>query len=188
VETVQLLGLLAAAAFAGSSTPRPASLVAMAASFAAGLAVFLALPAAAGLPIVVVLGVALALARPNWPLVPAVAAGSTAAACVSVLTTAGIPLAVGVAASIGVVALAAALAALRRGFAPAKLRDEALLLVGVLALLAVVGGEVAAGWRSATAFAATPIAGDAPSGGFGLVAVVVVAVVLGGGYGWWTRR
>ena len=187
VETVQLLGLLAAAAFAGSGTPKPAALVAMAVSFVGCLAALAAIPTVE-LPVFVVAGVALALAQPEWPLVPAVAAGGSAAGSVSALTAAGLPLAVGIAAGAGIVALGAALAARRPGFAPAKVRDEALLLVGALALVLAVGSEVAAGWRSAAAFAATPLASEVPAGGFGLAAVVVAAIVLGGGYGWWKRR
>lgn len=132
---------------------------------------------------------ALALMRPRWlhVLAPA-AAGVSSAAWVSVMQLQGLPWPAAALAASAVALAAVGLAARRPGFATADVRDEALLLVALFALLLAVGPGVVDGWRSAVTLTAEPLAAGGPSVGPWLGATVVAAVLLGGAYSLWKRR
>jgi hypothetical protein len=129
-----------------------------------------------------------ALARPRWSLLPPVAAGIFAAAWISVLRGQGLPWLPAAVAAACLLATAAGLAARRRGFMSAELRDEALVLVAAFALLSSLGPDVVEGWRSAIALKAEPLAAAGPDVGPWLGATVVGSVLLGGAYTMWKRR
>lgn len=83
---------------------------------------------------------------------------------------------------------AAWLATRRPAFAPPALREEALLIVGALALVVATAPPVIEGWRSAAALTAEPLAEPPVAAGAGL-AVFLLACLAGGGlYALWRRR
>ncbi|HEY8429172.1 MAG TPA: hypothetical protein VIL20_12385, partial [Sandaracinaceae bacterium] len=67
-------------------------------------------------------------------------------------------------------------------------REEALLIVGALALVVATAPPVIEGWRSAAALTAEPLAEPPVAAGAGL-AVFLLACLAGGGlYALWRRR
>jgi hypothetical protein len=128
------------------------------------------------------------LARPQWTLLPGLAAGIAAAGWISILEAQGLPWLPGALAAAGLLAVGAGLAARRRGFMSAEVRDEALVLVASFALLLAVGPDVVDGWRSSVALKAGPLAAAGPQVGPWLGALVVGVVLLGAAYTAWKRR
>jgi hypothetical protein len=180
---------LAVAVFAGQADAARASLVAMPAALAVAGAAFAGLgaPDVSAMAFCVVAAGATALARPQWVLLPPLAAGLFAAAWSSVLRAQGLPWLPAVLLAVAVLLGARAVAARRAGFAPPELRDEALVVVASFGLLLAVGPDVVAGWRSAVSLKAEPLAGQ---GGVGpwLGALALGCVLLGGAYTAWKRR
>jgi hypothetical protein len=129
-----------------------------------------------------------ALTRPRWSPLPPMAAGLCAAAWISILQRQGLPWLPAALAAGCLLAAAVGLAASRRGFMSAELRDEALVLVAAFALLSSLGPDVVGGWRSAIALKAEPLAAAGPDVGPWLGAIVVGSVLLGGAYTMWKRR
>lgn len=185
-QALQLLCLLAAATFAALSAAQPRALVLLAVGAVLGAASSAIV--ATSLPLIIAVAAGVLLARPQWQLVPPIAAGLAAGAWTAMLATQGVPVIAALVVAVVAVSAAVWLAAHRPGFAPALLRDEALLVVGALAMVLAASDAVAEGWRAALNLAAVPLAGNEPKGGTGLVAVVVASVVLGGGYSLWKRR
>lgn len=186
-STTALLAALAAAVFAGLTPTRLVAFATLAASF---LATAVAVPpgaATALLPTAVFAAVVLKIVRPAWSFVVPVAAGIAASGWVSIVAAQGLPVMAAWAVA-GALLTTAAWLARRPGFAPALVRDEALLLLGVAGLVLAAGGEIMAGWRSAVALSGGPLEGGAPGIGAGLTAVVVAAVLAGCGWSWWKRR
>jgi hypothetical protein len=127
-------------------------------------------------------------ARPRWSLLSPVAAGLFAAGWTSILQGQGLPWLPATLVAGSVLAAAVGLAARRRAFMSAELRDEALVLVAAFALLLSLGPDVVEGWRSAVALKAEPLAAAGPDVGPWLGALVVASVLLGGAYTMWKRR
>ncbi len=132
---------------------------------------------------------AAAFLRPRWSWLPPVAGGAAAAGWISVLQAQGLPWLPAALAAAALLAVTVAVAKRRAGFLPDEMRDEALLVVGVFALLLATYPDVVEGWRSGLALMAEPL-GAAPGSGVGpwLVAVVLACVLLGGAYTAWKRR
>lgn len=185
-----LLAVLAAAVFGAQSARGALGAATLAASFAAAVLAFSTLvpPSPTTLGFCVVAAAVAALARPRWWWLPPVAAGLFAAAWISILEAQGLPWLPGALAAVGVLAAAALLAARRRGFMSAEMRDEALVIVAAFALLLAVGHDVVDGWRSSVALKAEPLAAAGPQVGPWLGALVAASVLLGGAYSLWKRK
>jgi hypothetical protein len=92
---------------------------------------------------------AVGLARPGWATVLAACGGALAGIWMSMLQFGGVPLPLAVVVAATPPALAAFFSCRRPGFAPAALREEALLVVLVLGVAVAAAPGVAAGWQSA---------------------------------------
>jgi hypothetical protein len=185
-----VLAALAAAVFGAQSAHGRAPAALLAATFAGAVFGFARLGEleTRTLGFCIVAAAVAGLVRPRWWLLPPVAGGLCAAAWVSILQSQGLPWLPALVAAGCLLAAAAALAARRRGFLPAELRDEALVLVAAFALLASLGPAVVEGWRAAVALKAEPLAAAGPDVGPWLGALVVASVLLGGAYTMWKRR
>jgi hypothetical protein len=113
-------------------------------------------PAAETLAGLVALAAALALAGPRHALAAAACGSALGGLWVCVLRSEGLPPWAAVLAAFVPLAVAA-WSARRPTFAAAGLREEALVLVAVLAIVVAVGAEALEGWRAATALRAAPI-------------------------------
>lgn len=189
LQAAGVLMALAAAVFAGQADGARASLAAMLAALALAGAAFVRLgaPDVSAIAFCVVAAGATALARPQWVLLPPLAAGLFAAAWISVLRAQGLPWLPAVLLAVSVSLAARALAARRAGFAPPELRDEALVVVAAFGLLLAIGPDVVDGWRSAVSLQAEPLAGQGDVGPW-LGALAFGCVLLGGAYTAWKRR
>lgn len=129
----------------------------------------------------------LALAWPRHWILTSLSAGALAGIWSTLFQAQGLPLAAALIVAAAVVALSAWLAARRPAFAPSLLRDEALLVVFVLAVAVAMAPEVLDGWR-----AALNLAVDARSAGQGVpawtLALSLVSFAFGGLYTLWSRR
>ena len=169
---------------------RGGAAIVLAGTFAGAVFAF----ARSGSPAVTTLGFCLlaaavtALTRPRWFLLPPLAAGFAAAAWISILEAQGLPWLPGAMAAVALLAVAVALAARRQRFMPAEVRDEALVLIALFALLLAVGPDVVDGWRSSIALKAEPLAAAGPQAGPWLGALVAAVVLLGAAYTAWKRR
>lgn len=126
--------------------------------------------------------------RPRWSMLPPIAGGAAAAAWISILRAQGLPWLPAALGATALLAGAIGLSKRRAGFMPDELRDEALVLVGVFALLLATGPDVVTGWRSGLALTAEPLAGPTSGAGPWLAALVLGCVLLGGAYAAWKRR
>lgn len=185
-----ILAGLAAAVFAAQCAGGRAVLAALLGSFAGAAFVFARLGAldVTALGFCLAAAAVAALARPQWRLLPPLAAGISAAAWISILQAQGLPWLPAAAVAVFVTAAAVVLAALRRGFVTADLRDEALVIVAAFALLLGLGPGVVEGWRSSVALQSEPLASAGPQIEPWLGALVIVTALLGGAYTIWKRR
>ena len=122
----------------------------------------------------------LVLLRPGWRLLAAAAAGSLSALWIDFLSDRGLDLAPATLLVAAVVGFSAWATARRPDFAPAGIREEALLAVCGLGLIVAVGPRLVAGWTSAAALNATPGAIQAPGPEGWVILVIVGAMALGG--------
>lgn len=138
--------------------------------------------------LVAVTGAAVALWKPRWAWAAVGCGGVMAAVWAAVLTAQGLPMPV---AYVPVVALAAASAGLamrRPGFAPPRLRDEALVLVAALALMLAASPAIVAGWDSAAALRAAPLGRPAFDSAAWAFVLAGVAVLFGVIHSLWRGR
>jgi len=129
-----------------------------------------------------------ALYKPQATRILATAAGVFGGLWVSVLAGQGLPFLAALPSAVAVLGASVWLAARRADFAPARLREEAWLIVGMFGLLLAVGPAVVEGWRSARAFAGAPLAGESSVQSLWLPAFVAGCLVVGGLYSVWKRR
>ena len=190
LHAAQVLAALVAAVFAAQCAGGRAVLALLLGSFAGATIVFSKLGPldTTTLGFCILAAAISALARPRWWLVPPAAAGIFAGAWVSILEAQGLPWLPAALAGGCVVLAAVGLAARRRGFTSAELRDEALVLAALFALLLAIGPDVVDGWRSSVALKAEPLAAAGPALRPWIGALVVGSVLLGGAYSLWKRR
>lgn len=138
-------------------------------------------------PVVTLLGL-LALFRSPSEAWAAVGAGVSAASWSTFLAFQGLPMPASLLVAAGLPALSSYFATRRPAFAPAHVRDEALVGVVALGLVAAVLPDVSAGWRSAVRL-------NLESGGIGyqvvpawVLVVTGASAVLGGLCSVWVRR
>jgi hypothetical protein len=168
------------------------NLVLFAAGFAAGAVLFRQgrLPDAAWIAGAVAAASAFRVVRPA-PLSAAAAsaiAGLIAAVWASLLQAQGVPTLASLPLAAVVPLLSAVLAARSRAFAPAQIRDEALLILTALAALLAVAPGLLAGWQSAGALNLEGKRDVVQALPRWTILMTFAAASLGGGYSLWTRR
>jgi hypothetical protein len=131
---------------------------------------------------------AAAFLRPRWSWVPPIAGGIAAAGWLSVLRAQGLPWLPAALAAAALLVVTIGLVKRRPAFMSDEVRDEALVLVGVSALLLATGPTIVDGWRSGLALTAEPLAAPSSSVGPWLGVLVLGCVALGGVYTAWKRR
>jgi hypothetical protein len=163
-----------------------------AAAFAAGFATaWPTLPAAADptwVAIVATAGAGSALWKPQWPMIALVWSGALAAVWTNVLHALAWPAVPAHALALALPMLAMALAVRRAAFAPARLRDEALVIVAAFALAVAAAPAVETGFRSAVMLKAVPLGAQSSAGTSWALVLAAGCAVLGGFYSLWKRR
>jgi len=148
-----------------------------------------------GLPSPELLGIAAALGagaqllKPVPIALPALS-GVLAATWGGLLSAQGVPLGAALAAGAVIPVVAAACAATRPVFAPPAMRDEALMLVGALGLMAATLPGVVDGWRAAVNLTAQANGDTAAAEAIPTWALAVgsSSLLLGAVYSLWSRR
>jgi len=190
VSALWLICALGTVALAAAGTPGRRGLVWIGAGLvagAAGVRVF-RLPAPEELAAVVALVAFLRLVRPQAGGLAAATAGVAAGAWSRVLELQGVPLSPALLAAVALPVAVVLLAAWRPSFAPAGVRDEALAVVFVAAILAAIAPDILDGWRSAQALNIDEAALDALSVPAWTAAVGLMALAGGGAWAIWSRR
>jgi len=187
LHAIGIVSALAAAALVSARNLSPAALGSLAVLFlivASGVRVP---PAAEALAGFVALAAAFALARPRYALAAAACGAVLGGLWVSVLRSEGLPAWVAVLAAFVPLA-AAARCARQPSFAPQGLREEALVIVAVLAVAVAVGAEALEGWSAATALRAAPIEDLETAGAPWTGLVAVTSMALGAVFAFWRRN
>lgn len=137
--------------------------------------------------VVALLG-AVGLVRPGWAALVAAGGGVLAGIWVSMLRVEGLPLHVAAVVAATPPALAAFFSRRTPGFAPAALREEALLVMLVLGIGVATAPGVAAGWQSAVTlnFQQKDVASQAVPAW--TLLLTLGAATVGGLYTAWMRR
>jgi hypothetical protein len=131
---------------------------------------------------------AFVIARPRIVFVAVAFAGVLSGISLSLLRAQSVPTLAAAAVAIGLAATSAWLSARRPAFAPPAVREEATLLVLVLAATVAAWPTLAAGWRSAVALNLQQ-PGSAPAAMPGWAALLTAgAFGLGGLFTAWRRR
>jgi hypothetical protein len=147
-------------------------------------------PATAAVGVTVFVAAAAYLVRPPRPILGHALAGLLAGLWTGVLERQGLPLAAAIPIAMAVPALSAMLRARRVEFAPAPLRDEALLFTVVLGLFAAAAPAIVDGWHSAVTLNLQASQPDAARTAIPAWAVSLSAAALaaGGLFSIWSRR
>lgn len=116
-----------------------------------------------------------------------VCGGVLAGIWAAVLRGLGAPALLSFAYVIGVAGLSNRLAARNPGYATDAMREEAFMLVAVIALALAAAPAVVEGWQSAVALRAAPIEVAAAESSWA-IAVAAAAFLVGGIYSMWRRR
>lgn len=186
---VALLCVLSAAAFAagyGAARHRVAIAIATAVLFVAGGLWLEPTPTRVGVIVILAAGVLL-----KWPRLGGLAtgvAGLMAGLWGSILTTQGLPVVPAWLLAASLPSVTAFLSARHPGFAPTALREEALLMVGVLGLVVATGLAISAGWGSAAALNLNPAGGVREVAGVWVMVLSGVSVTFGGWHSLRRRR
>ena len=182
------LGAVVFATIAGRSVR---ALLTAGATFAATLAwpLLVTRPAATGAMglVIAVVAVARLAGRARLDLL-ALLAGWLAGAWASLLQTAGVPLWAGAALAVALSGVAVVQSRRRDSFAPARLCEDALVVVALVGVCAAAAPGLVEGWRAAVNLkfgGATQAAASVPAWA---VAVSLTAAAAGAGYGAWSRR
>lgn len=133
-------------------------------------------------------GACIALATPRFGWAALLCGGITAAVWVSVLSAQGLPPPAAYVLVVGLAAASSGLAALRPRFATVALREEAFVLVGVLAVMLAVSPAIVSGWESAEALRAAPLAPPAVGSAAWAFGLAAGAALLGVLHSLWRRR
>ena len=134
------------------------------------------------------LGAAVALWKPGWTWAATASAAMLAAVWIAVLGAQGMPRPAAYVLVLCFAAASSVLAARRPAFAPARLIEEAFVLVTVLAVMLAVAPAIADGWNSASALRALPLNPPAMESSAWVFAVVGGAAILGLIHSLWRRR
>jgi hypothetical protein len=124
---------------------------------------------------------------PRHGIVALGVAGSLAAAWATLLAAAGISRIVALPVAAGVPIVTAMLASRNRGFAPAILREEALLLILFFAVIVSMGPTILRGWQSALALNTIDERAALTMVPVWTVSFVVLSMTAGGLWALWRR-
>lgn len=127
------------------------------------------------------------LLRPGHPLIVTAAAGALAALWGALLLAAGAPRLVTVPVSAVVPMVSAWLTARTPAFAPQLLREDATLVILLLAVMVGVAPTIAEGWRSAHVLNATDPTGASAFLPIWMMSFVGASMALGGAWSLWRR-
>jgi hypothetical protein len=188
-NALAILCALAAVVLATSATRRTAAAL-MAAAFLGGLLVFLParFPDPSWCAAALALAAGAALWKPRWSVFPAACAGLAAAVWAELLAAQGLPALPVYVAVAAVASGSAVLASTRGSFAPAILREEALMIVAVFALIVTAGPSVLQGFDSAVALTAVRLSGDSSLSAPWALIVAAGCLALGVVYSLWKRH
>jgi len=131
---------------------------------------------------------ALELVRPGHYLVTGAAAGALTSLWTGLMQAQGLPGVAAYAMAVTVACLCAFLSQRRPDFAPILVREEALLGLGVLALVVAMAPAISRGWQSALALNVTDGSAATPPLPVWMMSFVAGSVALGGAWSWWRRR
>lgn len=131
-------------------------------------------------------GAVLALSS-RAPLVALACGGALAGIWAAVLRGQGAPMLLAVAYVIAMAGLSNRLAARSPAYATIAMREEAFMLVAVIALALAAAPAIVEGWQSAAALRAAPLQSGA-AGSSWAIALAGAALVIGGIYSMWRRR
>lgn len=190
LHALWLLCALGTPAFAARAAGRRSRLLAMVAGFVAASA----LAAAGRIPDAQAAGAAAAVAAfvylvaPRHGWLAAALGGVVAGTSIGVLALLGLPVAAGVPAMLGVLALTVWLTRTRPSFAPDRLQEEALLGAGLLGLVVAALPGVLDGWQAARNLNVAVEAILAPAIPFWTLGLVAACGLLGAGHAVWIRR
>lgn len=189
LDAFAILSGLAAAAFAVFAT-RPFTAAVLAGAFSAAALVFSEahLPNPSWASALIASAAGTVLWKPHWSIVAAGAGGLAAALWAELLVAQGLPGSVVFPAIAAIVAAGAVLAAARRSFAPAILREEALLIVAAFALIVAAAPSVIDGFGTAVAFTAARLPDKAGPPAPWALAVAAGCAVLGAIRSLWKTR
>jgi len=147
-------------------------------------------PTTAAVGATVFVAAAAFLVRPPHVMLAPALAGLLAGLWAGVLERQGLPLAAAIPVAMVVPALSAWLRGRRAEFAPAPLRDEALLFIVVLGLFAAAAPAVVDGWHSAVTLSLQASQPDGARSAIPLwtVSLSAAALAAGGLFALWSRR
>ena len=190
LHALAMLCALGATAFASAPARAPwSSVAAVALGFVATAAACWSgrLPDAVWVGALVALVAAAQILRRVSPLAVAAAAGGLGAVWASLLHAAGLPWAAAAPVAAAPPMVSAFLASRRPRFAPAIVREEALLVIAVIGLAVAMVPDIQEGWRSAVALnIRVEDAGSQMIPGWAF-ALTCVSLVLGGLFSLWRR-
>lgn len=134
------------------------------------------------------LGSAVVLVRPHAYVAAAVAGGLLAGTCGALAFTYGAGWFGSFGVGMAMPVLTTVLARRSAGFAPPRVREEALLLSGVGGLVAAIGPGVSEGWRAAQALTAVSDGNAMRAVPVWVLAAAVASAIAGAGCALWSRR
>jgi hypothetical protein len=127
------------------------------------------------------------LLRPGRVIAMMAVAGVLAALWALVLQAIGTPRSLGIPLAVVVPIVSAYLSGHRARFAPPFLRDEAMFLILILAVVVAAASSVSQGWHSAIALNVTAEGRRSASVPLWMVSFVVVSLTCGGLWSMWRR-
>ena len=131
---------------------------------------------------------ALLLWRPNASAIAATGAGAAAAVWLLLFVGQGVPWIAGLVIVGSIAGLVFVLRQRSPQFAPPRLVEEALLISTALAILVACWPAIEAGYQSATVFTAERVSVPVTTSAPWALQLSVGLLVIGGLYGYWTRR
>jgi len=185
-----MLCALGTVVFATAAAPHLRSVAALAAGLIAGLVWWspARVPDAAVAGLLTLLAATLYLFRPRLRLVAAAFGGALAGMLAALVEMYGISPTVSPLAAIALVAVSIWLARRRPSFAPELLRDEAMLMIGLVGMGVAILPGVLDGWQAATNLAAATDRVATSSLPMWTLLLLVTTSSCGAFYSLWSRR
>lgn len=189
-QALWLLCGLGAVVCAAASARRARDLAGLATGFAAAVAVVSPgrPPDAATAGTLAVLAAAIALFRPRWAILSALAGGALAGMLSALLEVQGLPPLVSPVAAGLLLVVPVWLSRTRPHFAPERVREEAWLGIGMLGLVVAVLPGVLDGWHAAANLAAPTERTISMMVPAWTLTLLLTSTMLGALYSLWSRR
>jgi hypothetical protein len=185
-----MLCALGPVVFSAAATPRRRDGAVMALAFVVAAVIFTpdVAPDAALLGALAALGALLTVLRPRFAILGAALGGVLAACAATLLELQRVPAAIAVTSGALLIVVPMWLARTRPAFAPAAIRDEALLTIAVLGGGVAILPGVLDGWQAATNLAAASDRATAAAVPIWTIALLSSSAFLGAVYSFWSRR